>query len=571
MVTGRGSVIAVLRDLLRLIPDQPSWLAWALPLAAAVLAVAVVLAGVRALRKSAWLSGIGPQAFVALGGVAVSVYGLWGFATQTVHLPVPLAVAFIGVFDAAEMTLLVMLYRAADPDLGWTRQLRLMHRTAWMLVAFSAGMNAAHAPNWLSRPVLAAVPALAAWLIELQLRQKLGAATPDDDPASRPGPGRLVTLVWQHGWSWLFAVLGLDARHSGDSIARAALAQRAARRVYRLRLALAAQEEGDGWRKRRALSTAARRRGQAQRMLSRAEVATDQDQALAISRHLASLTGVDGVARLDYSNPAAVVTMIEQLAITPAVEHLEAGGRAAEAETARQRAESARQEADAARQRAEEALADARQALADAREEADRVRADRDTALATRQEADSAVADARQRAEDARREADAARERAEDARKEAEDARQRAETDLTRVKDAVADQRRLLDSLQTQEKAHRGALAQLTGQIGEAETIRDRLRGDLATLSPDTDGTDPVWRSEAKQQGWHLYLTTLADPKQRTEPTAADLANECGIHVGNARNWLKEFRAARAAQLAAHEPRATAHPPRATTLEGASA
>ncbi|MFE6679580.1 hypothetical protein [Streptomyces sp. NPDC057729] len=562
----------MLHDLLRFVPDQPPWLSWALPLAVAVLAVLVVLAGVLGLRRSAWLSGIGPQAFVALGGVAVSVYGLWGFATQTVHLPEVLAVAFIGVFDAAEMTLLVMLYRAADPELGWTRQLRLIHRTAWMLVAFSAGMNAAHAPNWTARPVLAAVPALAAWLIELQLRQKLGTAAPDDDPAVRPGPGRLVTLVWQHGWSWLFAVLGLDARHSGDSIARSALAQRAARRVYRLRLALATQDDaGGGWRKWRAQGRAARRRGKAQRMLSRAEVATDRDQALAMSRHLASLTGVDGVARLDYSNPAAVVTMVEQLAITPAVEHLEAGGRAAEAEDARQRAEDARKDADAARQRAETALDEARQALADAREEADRVRADRDAALATRQEADSAVADARQRAEDARREADTARQRAEDAQREAEDARKRAETELTHAKDAVADQRRLLDSLQAQEKAHRGALELLTGQIGEAETIRDRLRGDLATLSPDTDGTDPVWRSEAKQQGWQLYLNTLSDPEQRAEPTAADLADECGIHVGNARNWLKEFRAARAAQLAAREPRATAHLPRtATTLEGAA-
>ncbi|WP_069815317.1 hypothetical protein [Streptomyces sp. TP-A0874] len=560
-----------MNGLLRLIPDQPSWLVWALPLAAAVLAVAVVVAGVRSLRRSAWLSGIGPQAFVALGGVAVSVYGLWGFATQTVHLPVPLAVAFIGVFDAAEMTLLVMLYRAADPALGWTRQLRLMHRTAWMLVAFSAGMNAAHAPNWLSRPVLAAVPALAAWLIELQLRQKLGAAVPDDDPASRPGPGRLVTLVWQHCWSWLFAVLGLDARHSGDVIARSALAQRAARRVYRLRLALAAQETAGGWRRRRALSRAARRRGQAQRMLSRAEVATDRDQALAMSRHLASLTGVDSVARLDYSDPAAVVTMVEQLAITPAVEHLEAGGRAAEAESARKRAEDARREAEDARQRAEAALEGARQALADAREEAERVRTDRDAALATRQEADSAVADARQRAEDARREADTARQRAEDARQEAEDARKRAETDLTQVKEAVTDQHRLLDSLKAQEKAHRTTLEQLTGQIGEAETVRDRLRGDLATLNPTTAAADPVWRSEAKQQGWQLYLASLADPEQRTEPTAADLASECGIHVGNARNWLKEFRAARAAQLAARKPRATAHPPRTTTLEGVSA
>ncbi|MFD9815023.1 hypothetical protein [Streptomyces sp. NPDC059080] len=552
-------------DLLSVLPQQPTWLSWALPLTAAALSIAVTVAGVRVLRGSAWLSGIGPQAVVALGGVAVSVYGLWGFATQTIGLPGPLAVAFIGVFDAAEMTLLVMLYRAADPDVGWTRQLRMMHRTAWTLVVFSGAMNAAHAPNLVSMPVLAAVPALAAWLIELQLRHKLGAATEDDDPAARPGPARLLALIWQHGWGWLFAVLGLDARSKGDTIARAALAHRAARRVYRLRLALEAQADG------KRFPRVSRRRIAAQRVLGRAEIATDEGQALAMSRHMASLTGVDTVARLNYADPEAVVTMVEKLAITPAARELAAGGRAAEAEAARQRAESARQEAEAARQRAEDALAAAQTALTEAREEAERVLADRDAALVDREEADSAVADARQRAETARRDAEGARQRAESARDEADAARQRAEDELVKARGAVADQRRLLYSLQDQETAHKGALGQLTGQIQEAELIRDRLRGDLADLRPDVDGTDPVWRSDAKQQGWLLYLDKLNAADGPAEPAAAELAERCGIHVGNARNWLKEFRAARAAQLAAREPRAAARLPRAATLEGASA
>ncbi|MFE7120128.1 hypothetical protein ACFU99_32365, partial [Streptomyces sp. NPDC057654] len=201
----------MIADLFRFLPSHPSFLVWAVPLAVSVLAVLVAVLGVRVLRKSVWLAGIGPQAFVALGGVAVSVHGLWGFATDTVRLPPLLAGAFIGVFDAAEMVLLVMLYRTADPARGWTRELRLMHRTAWMLVAFSGAMNAVHAASWWARPVLAAVPALAAWLIELQLWQKLGTQTAaEDDGASRPGPARLLALIWQHGWGWLFAVLGLD-------------------------------------------------------------------------------------------------------------------------------------------------------------------------------------------------------------------------------------------------------------------------------------------------------------------------------------------------------------------------
>ncbi|MFF1323870.1 DUF2637 domain-containing protein [Streptomyces chartreusis] len=469
------------------LPDLPEgpWL-W---LAGAVAALAVLAWGVGQLRKSSWLSGIGPQAIVALGGVAVSVHGLWGFATQTSGLPTELAVAFISVFDAAEMTLLVMMYRAADPEQGWTRDLRLMHRTAWVLVAFSAAMNAVHAPNWWARPVLAAVPALAAWLIELQLRSKLHHVKPGQDDDARPGPARLVALLWQHAWAELFALLGLDARTSSSAIARAALVQRAALRVYRLRLAL---ETGKTRR-------VGRRRRKAQKALDRADVAVDSDQALALARRLATLTGADTFATLDYRQPEAVLTLIENLAITPAVQRQEASTLTEQAQDALQRAEAARQEAEDARQRAEAARQDEQQA--------------------------------RQRAQDIIR-----------------DAQQQIDTQRQTVTDLYAAAEQARADYQTQAIA----LRQLNGQISEAQTLYERLRGDLAALHPQAlDGAaesgEVAWKSPAKQDGWAYYLNALSGPNA-TEPTAAELAERFGVDPGNARNWLRDFRAARATQ-----------------------
>ncbi|MFE1451176.1 coiled-coil domain-containing protein [Streptomyces olivaceoviridis] len=534
------------------LPDLPAgpW-SWVLPLAGAIAALAVVVWAVGRLRKSVWLSGIGPQAVVALGGVAVSVHGLWGFATQTSALPTELAVAFIAVFDAAEMTLLVMMYRAADPQAGWTRELRLMHRTAWMLVGFSAAMNAVHAPNWWARPVLAAVPALAAWLIELQLRSKLHHVQPGQDDDARPGPARLVALLWQHAWAELFALLGLDARTSSSAIARAALVQRAALRVYRLRLALDAGKTRKvrRWRRR------------AQKALDRADVATDRDQALALGRRLAALTRVEEVATLDYRAPAAVLALIEDLAVTPAVQRQEASSLAEQAESARQRAEAARQEAEAARQRAAEELAAAREELETLRRE--------QAALLEQGE------DATGRVESARQDEEDARQRAESARKDERAARDRA-AELIRQAEQQVDAKRLelqaltdrAEQAQSAYQSRTEALQQLNGQIGEARALYERLCGDLAGLNPQapeqaTEGGVTVWKSPAKQEGWTYYLRTLA-AADGAEPTAPELAERFGVDPGNARNWLRDFRAARAAQLAARHPRTA-------ILEGASA
>lgn len=563
--------------LTHLLPDGPGWLSWAAPLATALIAVAVALWGARRLRGSAWLAGIGPQAVVALGGVAVSVYGLWGFATETVHLPRLLAVAFISVFDAAEMTLLVMLYRTADPQVGWTRELHLMHRTAWTLVAFSGAMNAVHAPNWWARPVLAAVPGLAAWLIELQLRSKLHAPKQDDEEDVRPGPARLVALLWQHAWSGLFALLGLDARTSSSAIARAALAQRAALRVYRLRLALEATPvQGRPRSARRAQRRRERLRGRAQKALDRADVATDPAQALALVRRLAALTRAEEVARLDYSDAPAVLELIEDLAVTPGAQRIESSALAEQAEGARQRAEAARQEADDARQEAEAARKRAEEALAAAREELNRAEEARTAALEDQDGAAAEVKDARQRAEDARQAEQAARQRAEailqDASNKAARLRQDAETDLQEVQQATTEQRRRLEALlgKAQEaegltQQRQSALGEVKRQIQEATLLRDHLRGDLAALGPQAPeaaagGEGPLWKSPAKEQGWQHYLHTLTATDGHGEPTAAELAERFGVDGGNARNWLRDFRSARAAQIAAHPPRAAAQP-----------
>ncbi|MEV5597591.1 DUF2637 domain-containing protein [Streptomyces sp. NPDC052496] len=540
-----------------------------LPLAATALAAVALL--VWQLRRSVWLAGIGPQAVVALGGVAVSVHGLWGFAAETVHLPVPLAIAFICVFDAAEMTLLVMLYRAADPDIGWTRELRLMHRTAWTLVGFSSAMNAVHAPNWWARPVLAAVPGLAAWLIELQLRSKLHAAATDEDDDARPGPARLLALLWQHAWASLFALLGLDARSSSSAIARAARAQRAALRVYRLRLALQApvsEVTGTPRAQRRSQRRTERLRRRAQAALDRADVATDARQGLALARRLAALTRADQVALLDYTDTPKVVEMLEALAVTPAADRITATAAARDAEDARQRAETARQEAEDARQRAADDLTAAR-------EELKRVEGARKKLLEEQEGITEQTETARQRAADARKDIDAARQRAEAimdaARKEADRTRRDAEQAMTEVRTAAEEQRHALEELTGRTEQERGrlqqyekALQQLTAQMQEATLIRDRLRGDLAALDPQAPeaartGDGPVYRSEAKEAGWRYYLHTLEASEGQQEPTAADLAERFGVDTGNARNWIRDFRAARAAQLAARPPRATAH------------
>ncbi|WP_158745274.1 hypothetical protein [Streptomyces sp. NRRL S-1448] len=396
------------------------------------------------------------------------------------------------------------------------------------------------------------------------------------DEDVRPGPARLVALLWQHAWSALFALLGLDARTSSSAIARAALAQRAALRVYRLRLTLEAAAPAGPRAARRAQRRRERLRGRAQKALDRADVATDRAQALALVRRLAALTRAEEVAQLNYADAPAVLALIEDLAVTPAAQRIESSALAEQAEDARRRAEAARQEAEDARQEAESARERAEADLAAARKELARAEEARKAALEDQGGAAAEVADARQRAEAARQAEQAARQRAEgiiqDANTKAAHLRQEAETALRDLRKATDDQQQRLDALTHQAQEAEGltqqrqqALGQVKRQIQEATLLRDRLRGDLAALRPQAPeaavgGEGPMWKSPAKEQGWQHYLHTLTTTGGQSEPSAAELAERFGVDGGNARNWLRDFRAARAAQLAAHPPRAAAHP-----------
>ncbi|MFB7763566.1 hypothetical protein [Streptomyces xiamenensis] len=538
------------------------------------LTLITVLINSRKLPKA--LEGIGPQAVVALGGVAVSVYGLWHFATDLAGLPDLMAIGFIGVFDAAELTLLYMMYREADPKLGWTPELRLMHRTTWMLVCFSAAMNAVHAPTGWAMPVLGAIPPLAAWLIELKLRAKLHQPDADDENA-KPGPIRLVILAWQHGWSALFALLGLDAAERGTDIARAAMAQRAALHVYRLRLAIEHLRQIKEtnvplrrWTRSRAESKVASRRRTAQRAIDRADVATDAGQSLAMARRLAALTGVDDLATLTYSDSQSVMDMLETLAVVPSAQRISATTRAMEAEAARQSSEEARERAEAARQEAE----DARQRAV---EETEGAQEQLEALQVTLAETENEVLQATGRAEAAR---DAAK-RAEAARQEAEDARQRA-VDESRAAanrarqlgdDADLSKERLERTEEQLRRVEEQIEAARDGQHGTQDQLA-ALRRDLNGLQEDKTRAENAYREAAdrvrqanetadQKRGELLQL----DEALREQATAVKRAEDARLNAeASARRAAEQAEAARveaeasaqraAEQIDAHRARA---------------
>ena len=474
-------------------------------------------------RQPRMFSGIGPQAVVALGGVAVSVYGLWGFATdpKLAGLPGLLAVGLIGVFDASEMVLFGMLYKAADKDTGWTPELRLMHKTAWVLVAFSASMNAVHAHTWWGRPILAAVPVLAAWLIELQLRAKLQKTAEDED--SRPGPIRLVQLSWQHFWAWVFVQLRLDATASNGRINRAARAQQAAARIYQLRLALepalalqAKLDRGDQLSRTEAkqLAEAMKQivplRKKAQLAIDSSDMATDSSQALAMMRRFTSLVRVDDLALLDCADPQKQVSIMEEVAVIPAARLIEASARAAEEEEKAARSAAARQEAERARQREQEAL--------------EKILAEQRRAQSAREDAEEIARKAKETAAEA--EAEAAR--SADARLEAERARQRSADEISELSQKAAvlrieaekEEKRLSDAADKRARQEEAGLAVL-GKKQTLEADLEAVRKELERLgSARQEAADATERAIADANRAEERLRTM---EGRTKELEADL------------------------------------------------
>ncbi|MFM9735198.1 coiled-coil domain-containing protein [Streptomyces niveiscabiei] len=399
---------------------------------------------------------------MALCSMSVSLYGMWGFARETAQLPEPFAVGFLAAFDITELVLFTLLYKRADK--GWTTQLRLMHDLAWCLVAVSATANFIHAPNAASAPFMAIMPIVAAVVIELEFRAVMkGAELPDTE--AKPGPAKLIGLLWTKGWAALFASLDIDPASKGGQVYRAALAKKAGHRLFRLRTLLEAHKKliENQEAKRRHLATAVKELEQARKAattsMARADFATDSGQALAVLRGLGGWTEVDDVAVVDFKKPEKVMDLMERVAIMPAATRIENAERAAELAAQAERAAQAQAEAEDARERAEE------EKRAAVEEKA--------AAVAAREEAEKAAAEAAEETKKAKAEAD----RAEEARQRAETARKRAETEMTEESRNVADLERRAEEEQDKLAKAAEELARVQDLVAE-ESERRRIAAD---------------------------------------------------------------------------------------------
>ncbi|MFD0655577.1 hypothetical protein ACFQ2Y_50935 [Streptomyces malaysiensis subsp. malaysiensis] len=325
------------------------------------------------------------DAKVVAGGVVTSLYGLWGFARTTLDLPELFALGFVSMFDILELRLFSLMYKAADPRKGWTPQLRLLQGTAWALVAASALANAAHAPNLVAAPFLAAMPVAAAWVIELDLRRALVGKEAEERPQGvKPGPLRLVGLMWRRLWAWGFRKAGLDVTDRADEMVRRARARDAADASYALRKALKEKDKledevtggqaprGELKLKQKKLKTLEQDlekkiRPKAQAALEMADT-QDPAQGLQLMQRMAWLTRADDVALLDYGPQSPAMRVLEELNIAANAEFIESAQRAREED---QRAEQAAERAKEATRALEKAQAEL-EALSSRVEEAEK-------------------------------------------------------------------------------------------------------------------------------------------------------------------------------------------------------
>ncbi|MBU3865538.1 hypothetical protein KN815_16070 [Streptomyces sp. 4503] len=409
---------------------------------------------------------------MALCSMSVSLYGMWGFARETAHLPEPFAVGFVSAFDVTELILFTLLYKRADK--GWTTQLRLMHNLAWALVGVSATANWIHAPNAASKPFMAIMPVVAALVIELEFRAVMKGAEVLDTEA-KPGPVKLVGLLWTKGWAALFAGLDIDPSSKGGQIYRAALAKKAGKKLFRLRTLLDAHEKliANREAKQRHLTAAVKELEQARKAsttaMDRADFAVDSNQALAVLRSLGGWTEVDDVATADFKQPLEITELMERVAIMPAAKRIEAAERAEEAAEKAERADAARQEAVDARQRAEEQM----RAAVEAKKAADAARQDAlDAQAAAVEETKLAQAEA-ERAEAARQRAETARQRAvdqmSDESKTVEQLQKRADEEQQRLDDAEEKLRAVRQTITEAESAK-------SSTTSEVDVLKDELQ-----------------------------------------------------------------------------------------------
>lgn len=512
------------------------------------------------LPPAAPVTGFGAQVLPALGGVAVSVYGLWGVAAGDVALPVILCVGFIGVFDVAELTLFFLLHRGAvaRQGQGWSPHLRRMQALAWTLVGFSAAMNAWHASGLFARLIMASIPILASRLISLQLQGILYGDGEIDDAGGRPGPLRLVVLLWQTGWAWTFARFNLDARATSGAIERATLARRAGRLIYELRVALARQTAmGDGRRAATATKSVERLRDKAQQAMELAQVGPNRAQTLAVLQNVATRVRVKDLANAEYTDPSSLGRLAEELEIVPAVQRREADDLLAEAEALRKAAASDRKTAEDERAASREEVADMKERLREMTAQAEIER--KAAAVAGKLRAEATAE--REDAERAQRLLTKKLEVMERRIQESTEALETTEVNLQKARAAETGARERAaaageaerEAIRRREAEEAAEAAALTGAevarrtAAEAAALLRRLGRNLEDVV-DLDGkAEPEWGSAEKREAWPLYLESVSSGAG--EPPVVDFAERFDKDPRTIRIWWGHFREVRARQL----------------------
>uniref|UniRef100_UPI002F9087E4 hypothetical protein n=1 Tax=Streptomyces albidoflavus TaxID=1886 RepID=UPI002F9087E4 len=503
----------------------PSWAPWLSALAVAAIVVAVAYQRRRRSRQALLPGGsssastappvaaAGPLAALGACGMALSLYGLYGFATVEMGLDWYWAVPVMAIVDLAEITCFVSLYRSAAAESSWTRPMRRTRHMAWTLVAASAAMNAAHAPSDRLSAVIffALVPVTSAKLIEFELDKRMSAnGEGEDDHGAGPGLGRLMQIAYTRVWANLFARLGWDAATKDGLIHREARIRQTAKSLHLLRRELDAKDKATG---RRQEKRAARRvealQGKAERAIDMAGIAGDTPAQLTLARALATRGRVKDLARMDVRDPMSIVRTLEELAIVPSAEAIAAGAAAAEAQQQQREAEQARDdaraemeaarakavevkaEADARHAEAEEMLSRARRSVADAEERA--------TAAAARAEKADQLAD---KAEEEHRSLGA---QVEELRREAagiqgtasagQETHRRLTRQLAELREAIESaeseartRRREADAMRTEAQQAQGRYRSTRTEIEQAEGALSRLQEQARVLQEETQG-----------------------------------------------------------------------------------
>jgi hypothetical protein len=265
--------------------------------------------------------------YVLLGGFAavaagISAQGLTGFARSNMELTGPWPyLLFLALDGAAGVCAVLLVRRATRAESGLAPRLAV-----WGLVAASSTFNWTHAPHRPAAPeAFGLMPVVAALLFEFCLRE-LRLRTLADQVGRK-----LSTLGWLHPAERIRVQLCMvTGEHvSPEEATRHVRVGHAARRIYRLRTALAAYGQP--------ARPGALAKGRVHRAECRAHHAltrvgfADPTIAAAVLREVQVLTMTATLARLDYRTADAAQAAIANLIASPTTQRSAPG---ADAETA---------------------------------------------------------------------------------------------------------------------------------------------------------------------------------------------------------------------------------------------